>query len=51
MLCLKVILERKNRLLEEGSTGLGRLAFLDLLLEMENRGEIDLEDIQQEVCL
>uniref|UniRef100_A0A914C0M8 Cytochrome P450 n=1 Tax=Acrobeloides nanus TaxID=290746 RepID=A0A914C0M8_9BILA len=45
----KVIMDRKTRLHEEGSAGLGRLAFLDLLLDMEKNGDIDLGDIQEEV--
>jgi hypothetical protein len=42
-------MDRRTRLYEEGSAGLGRLAFLDLLLDMEKNGDIDLDDIQAEV--
>lgn len=42
-------MDRRTRLHEEGSAGLGRLAFLDLLLDMEKNGDIDLDDIQEEV--
>lgn len=52
-----VILERKTRMKKEGGvaaaiegvSGLKRLAMLDLLLAAEEKGEIDLEGIREEV--
>ena len=47
----QVIIERRKRM-EDDSTALatgGRLAFLDLLLEMERNGDMNADDIQQEV--
>lgn len=47
----KVIAERKEEMKNEKNYGCAeRLAFLDLLLEMENKGEITTEDMQHEVC-
>lgn len=46
-----MIIERRKRM-ESDSTAVatgGRLAFLDLLLEMERNGDMTADDIQQEV--
>ncbi|CAD5218775.1 unnamed protein product [Bursaphelenchus okinawaensis] len=45
----KVITERRKVVNSEVTAVNDRLAFLDLLLEMENRGEIDEKSIQEEV--
>ncbi|CAD5226750.1 unnamed protein product [Bursaphelenchus xylophilus] len=45
----KVIDERRKAINSEFSVVNDRLAFLDLLLEMENRGEINSKSIQEEV--
>ena len=45
----KVIDERRKEFLRDGIIPGERLAFLDQLLMMEDKGEITLDDIQQEV--
>ncbi|KAH7727009.1 CYP31B1 protein [Aphelenchoides avenae] len=45
----KVIAERRASLLESGSPPDGRKAFLDLLLGMEQQGQLTVDDIRQEV--
>lgn len=47
-----MIVERRKKLMDsKNMTEQGRLAFLDLLLEMEQNGEINEEDVRHEVKL
>jgi len=46
----KVIVERRVQMMSDGTSVSGdRMAFLDLLLEMERNGELNQKDIQEEV--
>jgi hypothetical protein len=48
---IQVIAERREKRKQEAemTNSEGRLAFLDLLLEMEQNGDINANDIQEEV--